>query len=431
MRYYLEVSGCQMNRLDAEILDGVLRRRGWERVRSPKECDVALFFACSVRRHAEEKIYSHIGSLKNIKQRNNLIVGLLGCTAQLEKENLFKRLEILDLVAGPGALRDVPDALIDLQNGAKELLLLGKENTSYDKLRRCDEAPFSAYVRVVSGCSRNCAYCVVPRARGRAIERPPEEVLCEVEALSKNGTKEVILIGQDVSAYSYNGYKLADLLRDALKIEGIVRFGFVTSHPTSVNERLFEVMASDERMSRYLHLPAQSGSDRILSLMRRNYTVKEYLETVNTARRIVPELELASDFIVGFPTETEEEFEASRRLIKECVFLNSFIFKYSERPNTLAALKLKDDVPAKEKQRRNIELLKTQEEASLLRKQRLIGQKVRVLVEGYDKKSKKKMTGRTWNNHIVVFEGEAKRGDVVLVEVERVTPLVAFGTVVC
>jgi len=431
MRYYLEVSGCQMNKLDAEILDGILKERGWIPAKSPKDADTALFFACSVRKHAEDKVFSHIGALKHIKKKRGILIGLLGCTAQLQKKSLFEKLPLLDLLAGPGALSSVPDALESLRNGAeKPLLFLEKRSSSYDSFRRCHTVTgISAFVRIVAGCSRVCSYCVVPHARGRAIERPPNEVLSEVEALARNGVKEIIFIGQDVAAYRYNDYDLARLLKDALKIKGPVRFGFVTSHPASVNRNLFEVIASDERISRFLHLPAQSGSDRILMMMRRNYTAKQYREIVELARKIVPELEVASDFIVGFPTETEKDFEETRCLIEDCEFINSFIFKYSERPMTIAARRYKDDVPKPEKQHRNVLLLKTQERVSLLRKQRLLGRTLKVLVEGQDKKYKERLIGRTWNNHIVVFDGESKAGDTVSVTINSVTPLAAFGSV--
>jgi len=420
-----------MNKLDAEVMGDSLQARGWKPADNPKEADIVLFFGCSVRKHAEDKLFSYIGHLKRRKQKKNIIVGLLGCTAQLHKDDLLRRLPHIDLLAGPSALGGVLDAVEELLDGRKrKVLLFEGRGEDYDAARLCRGGRVSAFVRVITGCSRACSYCVVPRARGRAIPRNPESILSETERLLKNGVKEVVFIGQDVASYDFNGYDLPQLLTDALRMDGIARLGFVTSHPTSVSERLFEVMASDKRMSKYLHLPAQSGSDRILRLMRRGYTASEYLDVVRRARRMVEDVEIASDFIVGFPTETEEDFRKSVELIEECRFINSFIFKYSERPRTYAASKLKDDVPKETKRRRNIELLKVQERVSILRKQRLIGRTTRVLVEGHDTKKSDRLKGRTFNNHIVVFEGEAEVGDVVDVRIESVTALTAFGSLV-
>ena len=429
--FHIEVFGCQMNKLDGEVLADALEARGWRRAADAKDADAALFFGCSVRAHAEDRLYSHVGRTGRFKARRpQMLVGLLGCTARLHRRDLLRRLPVLDLLAGPDALDRVPDALEEmLAGGPRPRTLFERGTVDFDGMRRPRRAALSAFVRVMRGCDHACSYCVVPRVRGRARSRPPGAVLADARALAAAGVRELILIGQDVSAYEHDGLRLSDLLRAVLAETeggGVVRIGFVTGHPASMGRDLFEVMASDERMSRYLHMPAQSGSDRVLRLMRRGYTAAEYATLVDEARETVPELEVAGDFIVGFPGETEEDFAASVELVRRCGFINSFIFRYSERPGTTAARNMPDSVPRHVKARRNSALLEAQAEVSLVRKRGLLGRVVRVLVEGPDRKGGRLM-GRTWNNHIVVFDGEADAGEVVRVRVEEVSPLTAFG----
>jgi len=427
-RFFITVFGCQMNKLDGELLEGLFVERGWDAAESARDADVVVFLGCSVRQHAEDRLLSRVGRLKFLKRkRPQMVVAVGGCIAQVRREEILKRLPFVDLVVGPGSLLRLPELSEALLAGAKRpVCCYERLDKEFDGHRR-PKGGLSAFLRVMRGCSRACAYCVVPRARGPAVSRPPDAILSEAQKLADAGVKEIVLIGQDVSAYRFGDVDFPRLLQLVAQIEGPKRFGFVTSHPLSVSTRLFEVMADNPRISRYLHMPAQSGSDRILRLMRRGYSANHYIQTVQTARSIVGDLEVASDFIVGFPTETEEDFAATLKLLHHCAFINSFIFKYSPRPYTLAA-KMEDDVPSSVKKERNLRLLEAQSEVSLQRKKSLLGKTVAVLVEGRDKKSQR-LRGRTFNNHIVVFDGSATVGDVVSVKIETVTPLTAFGKV--
>jgi len=424
--FYMEVFGCQMNQLDGEVLASLFEERGFEEAAEAKAADVVVFLGCSVRQHAEDRLLSRAGQLKWAKKKNpNMVVAVAGCIAQYRREEILKRLPFVDIVAGPGALTQLVDTAATLLNGGRRPWTCYQHmEGDFDTHRRPKSGAVSAFVRVMRGCSRACAYCVVPRARGPATSRHPDSILKEVHKIASAGCKEVILIGQDVSAYKHEDVDLPRLLQMVAEIDGLARIGFVTSHPLSVTPRLFEVIVENPRISRYLHMPAQSGSDRILKLMRRGYTAHHYSQIVHLARSICPDIEVASDFIVGFPTETEEDFSKTV-VIRRCGFINSYIFKYSPRPHTAAA-KMADDVPLHIKKQRNLRLLQVQQEVSLERKRLLIGRTVTVLVEGHDKKSDRPR-GRTWNNHIVVFNGNATKGQVVRVKIEKVTALTAFG----
>lgn len=431
-KFLIETFGCQMNKLDSELVADSLTARGLEETRILKEADIILINTCSVRQHAEDRVYSRVGALKFLKKRKpNLVIGLIGCMAEKEKENIFSRLPHVTLVCGPSNLSEIGEISENLLSGRdleKRFVAVGGSCESIEKTRNFCARRLFAYVSVVRGCDRFCSYCVVPYVRGRRVCREIEDVKREVEFLVRAGAKEITLLGQDVNSYqTAEGERLPDLLRALSPIPGLLRLRFITSHPASVDERLFEAMRDLNNVCEYLHLPAQSGSNRILAAMKRGYTRDEYLHKASLARSIVPGVEIASDFIVGFPGESDEDFSETVSLSREAHFANSFVFKYSARPGTRAA-EMTDDVPQTEKARRNKILLSIQQEISRELQKSLEGKRVQVLVEGVSKKDKSRLTGRTRSNRIVVFEGdESVTGRLMEVEITGSTALTLFG----
>ncbi len=456
--YYLETFGCQMNVLDSQLVEGQLRDLGLRRVPSSQQADVILFNTCSVRQHAEDKVCSRLGRLKTLKRhRPQTIIGVIGCMAERQKEALFESVPHLDLLCGPGELHRLPGliqqawergrpvaALAGLQSRrtpALERALEDDELEMLDLSRRMDRSDnlLRSYVRVQRGCDKFCTYCVVPFVRGPQRSRPPAHILQEVEALSRQGCREVTLLGQTVNSYAYpeDGRKvgLARLLERVHAVAGINRIRFVTSYPAEWDEDIFRVMRDYPRICPHLHIPAQSGSDRILQAMNRRYTVADYLRLVDTARRYIPDLALAGDFIVGFCGETERDFQATVDLVRAVQYQTLFVFKYSPRPGTAAERNQNDDVPHSVKVRRNNELLAVQSEISRRQKQAWIGQSVEVLVEGYSKAAAKphsrqpaQLVGRTPHDLITVFYGQPEHiGAIVKVRVESASALTLHG----
>lgn len=438
-RVFIHTFGCQMNKLDSELVLAVLGGHGYAPAVTAEEADVILFNTCSVRQRAEEKVYSRLGLLRTAKQRRpELVIGVLGCMAQRAGEEILRRVPHVDFVCGTGALARLP-TLIEEAAAGRRLAAL-EMNGGVDIRRQPGYRPLKhqAYVSIMRGCDNYCSYCVVPYLRGPEVSRQPEDILAEVQMLAADGCREIILLGQTVNAYGKSlgrpGVSLATLLAQVGAIAGIARVRFITSHPAYMTPELLEAMAVVPTVCEHLHLPAQSGSNRILQAMNRRYTREEYLDIVARARERVPGITFASDFIVGFPGETEADFEATADLVRQVHFQNCFIFRYSPRPGTRAAT-LPDDVPPREKARRNQILLKIQEEISRVENERLIGQVVEILVDGPSETDASRLHGRTRHNHIVVLEPTAsghcvRAGDLIRVRITACTPLTLFGTVV-
>ncbi len=457
-KLYIETVGCQMNMLDSELVVAALRRDGYELVRTPREADTILYNTCSVRQHAEDKIYSALGRLKHAKTHHpHKIIGVLGCMAQKDQKLIFDRAPYVDLVVGPGQLHQVPDLLksvaakrgprlevsLDRTAGSRERVAESFE--SYDPLRTPEmrPSPYQAYVRIMIGCDKFCTYCVVPKVRGPEQSRPPAHILAEVRQLASEGCREVTLLGQTVNSYRYEqdgrSWRLADLLEALHEIEGIDRLKFVTNFPKDMTDDLLQAVRDLPRCCPYLHVPAQSGSDRMLRAMKRGYTVSDYREMLGRIQETLPRAAVTSDFIVGFCGETEADFQATVDLVRESRFKNSFIFKYSERPGTKAYGLLPDDVPEEVKRERNNTLLAIQNAISEEDNQPLIGQEVEVLVEGPSKKSAKKsaggpvmqLTGRTPCDRIVVFDGTPRQiGQILPITVYDANAFTLFGSIV-
>ncbi|GBD37639.1 tRNA-2-methylthio-N(6)-dimethylallyladenosine synthase [bacterium HR36] len=470
-KLFLETVGCQMNALDSELVVATLRKAGYELVTDPKQADVILLNTCSVRQHAEDKIYSALGQLRRHKQRfPHKIIGVLGCMAQKDQELIRQRAPHVDIICGPGQLGRLlhliqevertrqPQLAVSLGRAEAQRPEVERSFESYDPLREPElrQNRFQAYVRTQFGCDKFCTYCIVPSVRGPEQSRHPDEIVAEVRYLADQGCKEVTLVGQTVNSYHYrlgDGriVRLADLLYRLHDIPGLRRIKFITNFPRDMTDDLLQAVRDLAKVGRYLHVPAQSGCDLVLRRMKRMYTVAFYREMLQRCRETVPGVAISSDFIVGFCGETEESFQRTCDLVATAGFKNSYIFKYSPRPGTKAYELYPDDVPEEVKRRRNNDLLAIQAQVSLADHRRFIGHTVEILVEGPSKWAYKlrdreqmsagngvahqadgedvlQLTGRTDTDHIVVFDGPPRLiGEFVLVYIEDASPYTLFG----
>ncbi len=457
-RLYIETVGCQMNILDSEMVVASLRKDGYQLVARPDQADTILFNTCSVRQHAEDKIYSALGKLRRAKQQNpEKIIGVLGCMAQKDQQLVFDRAPYVDLVVGPGQLHRVAELIQEARigGGRQMAVSLGRRDGGVDEIIRSHESfdplrdpsmrptPFQAYLRIQIGCDKFCTYCIVPMTRGPEQGRPPAQIVAEARTLADQGCVEITLLGQTVNSYAYRDgdrvTRLADLLQQLHEIDGIRRIKFVTNYPKDMTSRLLQTVRDLPKCSPYLHVPLQSGADSVLQRMKRGYTVDDYRGMMQRIGEHLPGAAVSSDFIVGFCGETDGEFQQTVELVRECRFKNSFIFKYSERPGTKAAERLPDDVPNGVKQRRNNQLLAVQNEISEELNQQFLGRTVEVLVEGPSKTARKRgdegpvlqLAGRTPCDRIVVFDGTSRQiGQFVPVAIYDVAAHTLFGSLV-
>lgn len=431
---FLEDMGCQMNRLDSELVLGKLKREGFERVAQPADADVVLYYTCSVREHAEDKVYGRLGALKRMKaERPGMVIGIMGCMAQNHKELIFERAPHVDLVVGTSRFEDVADLLEEVKHGER-VMALDRKDLEFDRDISVRPRRDQAFITAMRGCNKFCTFCIVPYTQGRERSRPMDELVDEAKQLADDGVVEVTLLGQRIDTYGLDlsdGSTLGKLLgRLHEEVPGLLRIGYITSHPNHMTDELARAVADHPRVSRYLHLPVQSGSDRVLAAMNRGYTVDEYRRAVDIMRNRIDDLSMATDWIVGFPGETEEDFAKSEALQREMDFQGSFIFKYSPRAGT-RAFDQGDPIPREEKARRNQVLLSAQAEISLRRNQRRIGTEVDVLVEGKSKRDPNKLMGRTDRNLIVCFPaGRDLTGKLARVRLTDCTALTLFGELV-
>jgi len=458
-KLYIETVGCQMNVLDSELVVGNLRRQGFVLTYELTEADVILFNTCSVRQHAEDKIYSALGRLRPHKRRHpDTVIGVLGCMAQKDQELIRRRAPHVDIVCGTGQLARLPEMIAEVQRSGAPQLALSLDRTdgsrheveqsfeSYDPLRdpSMRPSPFQAYVRIMIGCDKFCTYCIVPSVRGPEQSRPPEHIAAEIRQLADEGCKEITLLGQTVNSYKYASAgagrtRLSDLLARVHDTAGIERLKFITNFPKDMSDDLLDAVRELPKVCPYLHVPAQSGCNDVLRRMKRLYTVEYYRDMLARCRQRVPGVSISSDFIVGFCGESEASFQGTCDLVRESGFKNSYIFKYSPRPGTKGYELFADDIPEEIKKRRNNDLLAIQNAASLADHRRWIGATVQVLAEGPSKTSQKRepetagpvqLTGRTMTDHIVVFDGNKRLvGQTVTVTIEDATAFTLFGTV--
>ncbi len=427
-----------MNEYDSDKMADLLNaHEGLERISSPDDADVILFNTCSVREKAQEKVFSDLGRVKHLKQKNpNLVIGVGGCVASQEGKNIVSRAPYVDVVFGPQTLHRLPQ-LID----AKRKTSKPQVDVSFPEIEKFDNLPVAkstgatAFVTIMEGCSKYCSFCVVPYTRGEEISRPFEDVLTEVADLADQGVKEINLLGQNVNAYRGtmgNTSEIADfalLLEYVSEIPGVERIRFTTSHPKEFSQRLIDVYAHLPKLVSHLHLPVQAGSDRILSAMKRGYTALEYKSIIRRLRQIRPDLSLSSDFIVGFPGETEDDFEKTMDLIRSVGFDTSFSFIYSARPGTPAA-NLQDLVDQREKLSRLQRLQAEIEQYAATISQSMVATQQRVLVEGVSKKDSTELSGRTDNNRVVNFQGHPRLvGQMINLHIESALPHSLRGVV--
>ncbi|HEY8555154.1 MAG TPA: tRNA (N6-isopentenyl adenosine(37)-C2)-methylthiotransferase MiaB [Burkholderiales bacterium] len=414
-KLYIKTFGCQMNEYDsARIADLLAAAHGYERTDDPAEADLLLLNTCSIREKAQEKVFSELGRWRPLKQaRPGVVIGVGGCVASQEGEAIVARAPYVDLVFGPQTLHRVPE-LLETINRTKRPAV----DVSFPEIEKFDRLPEPsvdgpcAFVSIMEGCSKYCTFCVVPYTRGEEFSRPFDDVIAEVAGLAERGVREVTLLGQNVNAYrgSMHDGRVADLallLRYLAEIDGIERIRFTTSHPVEFDDRLIEAYRDLPKLASHLHLPVQSGSDRILRLMKRGHTAAEYREKIDRLRAARPDVAVTSDFIVGFPGETDADFEATMRLVDDVEFDGAFSFVYSPRPGTPAAA-LPDATPAAVKQERLARLQARLEELAARRRQRLVGTRQRVLVEGEARRGEGQLCGRTSHNHMVNFASSDK-----------------------
>jgi len=415
-KLYIRTFGCQMNEYDSDKMADVLRGdQGLELTNDPEEADVILFNTCSVREKAQEKVFSDLGRVQHLKKTNpNLVIGVGGCVASQEGEAIVKRAPYVDVVFGPQTLHRLPELIQRRrEEGRSQVDISFPEIEKFDNMPppRVDGA--TAFVSIMEGCSKYCSFCVVPYTRGEEVSRPFEDVLVEVADLADQGVKEVTLLGQNVNAYRgrmADTGEIADfamLLEYVHEIPGIERIRYTTSHPKEMTQRMVDAYARLPKLVSFLHLPVQAGSDRVLAAMKRGYTTLEFKSVVRRLRAARPDLTLSSDFIVGFPGETEEDFEKTMKLIEDVGFDTSFSFVYSRRPGTPAA-DLHDDTPQDVKLRRlqRLQALINEQAAAIARN--MIGTRQRLLVEGPSRRDPNELMGRTENNRIVNFPAPAR-----------------------
>lgn len=451
-KMFIESYGCQMNFSDSEIVASILADQGYNTTQNLEEADLVLVNTCSIRDKAEQTVRKRLEQYNAVKKINpKMKVGVLGCMAERLKEKFLEEEKIVDLVVGPDAYKDIPNLLNEVEEGRDAInVILSKEETYGDIAPvRLNSNGVNAFVSITRGCDNMCTFCVVPFTRGRERSREPQSIIEEIQDLWNKGYKEVTLLGQNVDSYLWYG---GGLKKDFVKASEIqkatavdfaqllemcatkfpkMRFRFSTSNPQDMHLEVIEVMAKHHNICKYIHLPVQSGSTRILKEMNRQHTREEYLTLVDKIYEIIPEISLSQDMISGFPTETEEDHQDTLSLMEHCKYDFGFMFAYSERPGTLAARKMEDDVPEEVKKRRLNEIIDLQQRLGLQRTQRFLGQTVEVLVEKDSKRSDQHWSGRNSQNTVVVFPKENyKPGDFVLVKVTDCTAATLIGEAV-
>ena len=434
-KIYIETYGCQMNVGDSEVIFSILGKEGYERTESMDEADVILANTCSVRDNAEQRIWGRIEVFhKQKEKRSGVVVGIVGCMAERLKDKLLDTHKV-DLVAGPDSYRTLPTLLRDIAPDKPQInVMLSHEETYADIVPvRTDRNGVSAFISIMRGCNNVCSYCVVPYTRGAERSRDPQTIVDEARDVFSKGYKEVTLLGQNVDSYNWKpaegkGCDFPKLLEMVARISPELRVRFATNHPKDISDELIETMARYDNICNHIHLPVQSGSDRLLEKMRRRYTAEWYLERVAMIREVLPGCGITTDVIAGFCSETEEDHQQTLELFRKVGFDYAYMFYYSERPGTLAARHYPDDVPLDVKTRRLNEIIALQSELSLKSNQNDIGKTFRVLVEGPSKKNPEELCGRSGSNKMCVFPGKGhKAGDYVDVKVLSCTSATLIG----
>lgn len=452
-RLYIESYGCQMNFSDSEIVASILADQGYNTTNSLEDADLVLVNTCSIRDKAEQTIRKRLEKYNAVKRNSNpkMKVGVLGCMAERLKEKFLEEEKIVDLVVGPDAYKDIPNLLKEVEEGRDAVNVILSKDETYGDISpvRLGGNGITAFVSITRGCDNMCTFCVVPFTRGRERSRDPHSIVAEVNDLGEKGYKEITLLGQNVDSYLWYGGGLkkdfknasamqqatatnfAQLLEMVTQTQPKMRIRFSTSNPQDMTEDVLHVMAKYPNICNHIHLPVQSGSTRILKEMNRQHTREEYLALIDKVRQIIPDCGISQDMIIGFPTETEEDHQQTLSLMEEVKYDFGFMFKYSERPGTLAARKLEDDVPEETKKRRLSEIVDLQQKHSAYHTNRTVGKIVEVLIEKESKKSDQDWSGRTQQNTVAVFpKGNYKLGDFVNVKITDCTTATLIGEAV-
>lgn len=435
-KLFIETYGCQMNVADSEVVASIMEMQGYQLCSSVEEADAVFLNTCSIRDNAEQKIVSRLAFFRSLKRKKpQLIVGVLGCMAERVREGLISEHGV-DLVAGPDAYLDLPSLIAAVESGEPAVNVELSTTETYRDIvpARVGGSKVSGYISIMRGCNNFCSYCIVPYTRGRERSREPESILRELADLKARGFKEAILLGQNVNSYNYVGedgvvIDFPALLRMVAEAAGEgMRVRFTTSHPKDMSDEILEAIASHPSLCHHIHLPVQSGNNRILKLMNRKYTREWYLDRVAAIRRILPDCGISSDLFCGFHSESEQEFEDTLSLMREVGYDSSFLFKYSERPGTFASKNLPDDISEEVKITRLQRMIDVQNELSLESNRRDIGKTFEVLVEGFSKRSREQLFGRTQQNKVVVFpRGTHHVGDFVKVKVYDASSATLLG----
>ena len=429
-KLYIETYGCQMNVADSEVVASVMQMAGYETTESLDDADAVFLNTCSVRDNAEQKIYHRLEALAALRRKRSLIIGVLGCMAERAQQDLLEN-HHADLVAGPDAYLSLPDLIAQAETGHKAMNIELSTTETYKDIvpqRIGLGHKIGGFVSIMRGCNNFCHYCIVPYTRGRERSRDVESILKEVRDLRDRGFKEVTLLGQNVNSFASGETSFPELLRKVAEEAPEMRVRFTTSHPKDMSDETLHVIAEVPNVCKHIHLPVQSGSDRILKLMNRKYTREWYMDRVNAIRRIIPDCGLSTDIFVGYHSETEEDHQLSLSLMREVGYDSAFMFKYSERPGTYASKHLPDDVPEEEKIRRLNELIALQTEISAQQNKKDEGKVFDVLVEGFSKRSREQLCGRTEQNKMVVFNKNGHHiGETVKVKITGSTSATLLG----
>ncbi len=446
-KLFLESYGCQMNFADSEIVVSILGKEGYETTRSLEQADVVLLNTCSIRENAEQKVRNRLVHFKNLKKKKpSMVVGVLGCMAERLREQLLEEEHLVDMVVGPDAYRDLPNLISEVHGGQKAVNVLLSREETYAEISpvRLDSNGVSAFISIMRGCDNMCSFCVVPFTRGRERSRDPKSIVAEAQDLFDRGFREVTLLGQNVDSYKWNltnkgevkdpnqpTVNFAQLMEKVALVHPDLRVRFSTSHPKDMTDEVLHTMAKYENLCKYIHLPVQSGNSDVLKRMNRGYTREWYMNRIEAIRRILPDCAISTDIITGFCGETEEQHQDTLSLMKEVSYQMSYMFKYSERPRTLAERKYEDDVPEEVKSRRLDEIIAVHLECAKAGTTAMVGKTYRVLVEGVSKKSDQHHFGRNSQNTIIVFpKGDSKIGTYVKVKALSNTSVTLIGELI-
>jgi len=427
-KYYIETYGCQMNEADSEIIAGLLERENYSATCNPNEADIILVNTCSVRHGADNRAISRLSQFKSLKKTNpNLLLGLVGCVAQRDRGKILEEKPFIDLVLGPDAYRQIPELIVNKPHSFIDVNLSKKE--VYDGLMPFRNSLVNAWVSIMRGCDKFCSYCIVPYTRGRERSRPIKSIIDEIKLAVHDGYQEITLLGQNVNSYHHEDNRFPELLIQVAQIPGVKRIRFTSPHPEDVNTRMLEVMRDYENICKHIHLPLQSGSTKVLSMMNRSYTQEKYFDFVANIRKYLPDCGITTDIIVGFPGETTTDFEETLHVMDNVIFDNAYMFKYSPRPYTAAA-KLADDVSEQEKAERLICIIAKQKKHTLFRNRQTIGTVQSILIDGCSKKNADEKIGRTDSNKLVILkEGNADIGDLIDILITGAPGVSLFGKI--